>query len=136
MPNAPGALWRKFIYLTASATVNALTQITFGEMRTVPETRELLGRAFQEIIDVSRAHAAPVEDDIMEWCVSSLDGFPADGMSSLANDFRQGSRVELEGLTGTVVRLGLEAGVATPIHGTMYALLKPAANAIEEAHRP
>ena len=131
--NALGALWQKFIYLTASASVNAVTQIKFGEMRTVPETRELLALAFQEIIDVGTAHGAPIGDDMMERCMSSLDGFPADGMSSLANDFRQGRRVELEGLTGTVVRLGRQAGIPTPIHSTIYALLKPAANTIERA---
>jgi len=132
--NALGALWQKFIYLTASASVNAVTQIEFGEMRTVPETRELLALAFQEVIDVGRAHGAPIGDDIMEWCMSSLDGFPADGMSSLANDFRLRRRVELEGLTGTVVRMGQEAHVPTPIHNTIYALLKPAANTIETAY--
>ena len=66
--------------------------------------------------------------------MSSLDGFPADGMSSLANDFRLRRRVELEGLTGTVVRLGREAHVPTPIHSTIYALLKPTANTIEKAY--
>jgi len=132
--NALRALWQKFIYLTASASVNAVTQIEFGEMRTVTETRELLALAFQEIIDVGRAHGAPIDGDIMEWCMSSLDGFPAGGMSSLANDFRLRRRVELEGLTGTVVRLGREAQVPTPIHSTIYALLKPAANTIEKAY--
>lgn len=132
--NALGALWQKFIYLTASASVNAVTQIEFGKMRPVPETRELLALAFQEIIDVGRASGAPIDDDIKEWCMSSLDGFPADGMSSLANDFRLRRRVELEGLTGTVVRLGREAHVPTPIHNTIYALLKPAANTIEMAY--
>ena len=134
--NALGALWRKFIFLTASASVNATTQVPYGEMRAVPETRDLLLTAYQEIIDVGRFAGAPIADDIMDWCITSLDDFPADGMASLARDFDQGNRVELEGLTGTVVRMGRELGVPTPVHATMYALLKPAAIRIEEAHRP
>ena len=134
--DALGALWQKFVYLTASASVNAVTQIEFGEMQTVPETRDLLERQSHEIIDVGKAHGAPIDEDIMEWCMSSLDGFRGDGMASLANDFWLRRRVELEGLTGTVVRLGLEARVPTPIHRTIYALLKPAANTIEMACLP
>jgi 2-dehydropantoate 2-reductase len=128
-------VWRKFIYLTGSATVNAATQITYGEMRTVPETRELIKGAWREIVEVARAGGVEPGDDVLDWCEASLDAFPARGMTSLANDFKAGRQVELEGLTGTVVRLGREHGVPTPVHSTVYALLKPAAlkNASESA---
>lgn len=129
--NAMRALWRKFIYLTGSAGVNAVTQITYGEMRTLPETRALIINAWREIVDVARAKGADIGDDIIPWCETSLDSFAADGMTSLGNDFRAGRSVELEGLTGTVVRMGAEVGVPTPIHSTIYALLKPAALRIE-----
>ena len=129
--NAMRALWRKFIYLTGSAEVNAATQITYGEMRTIPETRALIINAWREIVDVAQARGADVGEDIMEWCESFLDSFAADGMTSLGNDFRAERPVELEGLTGTVMRLGAEVGVPTPIHSTIYALLKPAALRIE-----
>jgi 2-dehydropantoate 2-reductase len=134
-PNAMQALWRKFVYLTGSATVNAVTQITYGEMRAIPETRELIKSAWREIAAVGRACGVDPGDDVLDWCESSLDAFPAQGRTSLANDFQAGRPVELEGLTGTVVRLGREYGVPTPVHSTMYALLKPAAlrNAVESA---
>jgi 2-dehydropantoate 2-reductase len=133
--NALGALWGKFIYLAASAGVNAVTQIPYGEMRTVPETRELIRAAYEEIAAVGRASGAPVADDIVDMCMAGLDSFPSDGMASLAKDFRDGAPVELEGITGAVVRLGREAGVPTPINSTIYALLKPAALRIEQANK-
>lgn len=129
--NAPGALWRKFTFLTASAGVNAVSQIPYGEMRAVPETLALLRTAYEEIIAVGVAAGAPLDHDILEWCMTALENFPADGMSSLANDFRAGRRVELEGLTGTVIRLGRDLGVPTPVNSTIYALLKPAALRVE-----
>ena len=134
-PNATQALWRKYIYLTGSATVNAATQITYGEMRAIPETRELIKAAWREIVAVAHASGVDPGDDVLDWCESALDAFPAQGRTSLANDFRAGRPVELEGLTGTVVRLGREHGVPTPVHSTVYALLKPAAlkNAGESA---
>ncbi|MDP7414734.1 MAG: 2-dehydropantoate 2-reductase [SAR202 cluster bacterium] len=125
--NAMRALWRKFVYLTGSASVNAATQITYGEMRAIPETRELIKTAWREIVAVAHASGADPGDDVLDWCESSLDAFPAQGRTSLANDFQAGRPVEIEGLTGAVVRLGREHNVPTPVHTTVYALLKPAA---------
>jgi len=43
-------------------------------------------------------------------------------------DLNDGRRLELEALNGTVVRLGREYGVATPINFAIYAALKPYMN--------
>ncbi len=40
-------------------------------------------------------------------------------------DLERGRRLELEGLSGAVVRLGRQTGVPTPVHATVYAALKP-----------
>ena len=46
--------------------------------------------------------------------MDSLDRFPPQGRSSLAKDFLEGRQVELEGMNGTVSRMGREAGVPHP----------------------
>lgn len=125
--NAQVALWLKFIYLAGSAGINAVTRLTYGELRTVPETRQLVQDSYQEIIAVGRARGVPLPEDTLPTCMKWLDIFPATGMATLAKDFMESKPVELEGLTGTVVRLGRELGVPTPINSTVYALLKPAA---------
>jgi 2-dehydropantoate 2-reductase len=43
----------------------------------------------------------------------------------LQRDIVAGKRSELEAWTGAVVRLGAEAGVATPVHAFLYASLLP-----------
>lgn len=129
--NAMGAVWRKYIFLCSAAGVNAITQLPYSEMRTIPETRELVRQSCAEILAVGKARGAPVEDSMLDWSMTQLDNFPPDGMASLAKDFRDGNRVELDGIIGAVVRLGREAGVATPINSAFYALLKPAAMRIE-----
>ena len=131
--NVLDTLWRKFIYLAGSGGVNAVTQVPFGEMRSISETRELIREAFREGVEVAKARGAPIGKDVVDWCMTSLDGFPEEGMTSLANDFRNGNRVELEGLTGAVVRMARESGIATPVNDAIYALLKPAALRIEAA---
>ena len=66
--------------------------------------------------------------------MQALDQFPARGRASLAKDFLDGARVELEGLTGTVVRMARAVGVPTPLNDTLYAVLKPWALRNEALH--
>jgi len=44
--------------------------------------------------------------------------------ASMLGDLERGNRLELEWLTGAVVRLGCELGVPTPVSDTIYAVLK------------
>ena len=72
-------------------------------------------------------------NDTLEWAMNALDNFPEQGLSSLAKDFLENKPVELEGLTGTVVRMAREAGVQVPLNAALYAILKPWALRIESA---
>ncbi len=130
--NMPGMLWKKFSYLAGSAAVGAATRTFFGEMRTVPETRAVIQGAIEEILAVGRASGAPIMEDSLDWCMTSLDNFPAGGMSSLGKDFLDGRPVELDGLTGAAIKMAREYGVATPINDTLYGILKPWALRIEQ----
>ena len=133
LENMTGMLWKKFAYLSGSAGICAATGCTYGELRTVPETRSAIQSAIAEALAVGEASGAPLEPDSLEWSMNALDNFPATGMASLAKDFAESRPVELEGLTGTVIRMGRELGVPTPVNDALYAVLKPRANRIEAA---
>ena len=72
--------------------------------------------------------------DSLAWAMDSLDRFPGQGRASLAKDFTDQRPVDLEGLTGTVVRMGQELSVPTPTNDFLYAILKPLADRIEARH--
>ena len=130
LPNMTGMLWKKFAYLSGSAGVCAATGCAYGELRAVPETRALIRAAIAETLAVGSAAGAPLEPDSLEWSMQALDNFPATGMASLAKDFAENRPVELEGLTGTVIRMGQQYRVPTPVNDALYAVLKPRANRI------
>ena len=101
-----------------------------GEMRSIPETRNLILNAIEEGFKVGRAYGAPIADDAMDWAISALDNFPYDGKSSMAKDFAENRAVELEGLTGTVIKMAERLQIDTPINNMLYAVLKPWAERI------
>ncbi len=129
--NMPGMLWKKFAYIAGSAAVCAAANCVYEEMRTKPETRALIRQAIEEALAVGRARGAPIMADSLAWAMDSLDRFPGQGRASMAKDFTDQRPVELEGLTGTVVRMGRELNVPTPTNNFLYAILKPSAVRIE-----
>jgi 2-dehydropantoate 2-reductase len=131
--NMMAMLWKKFSYIAGSAAVCSATNSVYEEMRNVPETRALIQGAIEEALAVGRARGAPIADDSLDWAMDSLDRFPPQGRASLAKDFLEGRQVELEGMNGTVARMGREVGVPTPINDALYAILKPWALRIESS---
>ena len=129
--NMPGMLWKKFAYIAGSAAVCAAANCVYEEMRTKPETRALIQHAIEEALAVGRAKGAPIMSDSLAWAMDSLDRFPGQGRASMAKDFTDMRPVELEGLTGTVVRMARELDVPTPANDFLYAILKPSAARIE-----
>ena len=131
--NMPGMLWMKFAAIAGPAAVNAATNSVYEEMRTLPETRALIIAAMEETLAVGKASGAPIIDGTLDRAINAMDSFPAQGRASLAKDFSEGRTVELEGITGTLVRLGRENGVPTPVNDALYAILKPWANRIQSS---
>ena len=97
---------------------------------TKPESKKIV-KAIEEALAVGRARGAPIMPDSLAWAMDSLDRFPGQGRASMAKDFTDQRPVELEGLTGTVVRMGRELDVSTPANDFLYAILKPLAVRIE-----
>ena len=51
----------------------------------------------------------------------------------MAKDFTDGKPVELEGLTGEVIRRGKLLGIPTPVNDIIYSILKPLALRAEQS---
>lgn len=119
------ALWKKFIFITAVGGMTALTRLTLGEILAVEESRELLRAAMAETAAVSRAERVTVEKDFLDDTFEKLKLYDNNLRSSLYNDLVNGNRLEIEALSGTVVRIGRERGVPTPVHSMIYAALLP-----------
>ena len=132
--NMTGMLWKKFAYIAGSAAVCSAANCVYEEMRTIPATRALIQQAIEEALEVGRASGAPIMDDSLDWAMNSLDRFPAQGRASMAKDFTEGRPVELEGLTGALIRLARHTGTPTPANDFLYAVLRPQADRIASEH--
>ncbi len=124
-PDIHVSLWEKLLFVVPFGGVGAVTRVPIGTVRTVPETRGMLRSAMEEIHAVGRARGVALPDDAVAKGMSFLDALDATGTTSLQRDITEGRPSELEAWNGAVVRLGREAGVATPTHEFLYASLLP-----------
>ena len=121
-------IWEKFCLVAGTSAATALTRQPVGVVRSDPDMRWMLSEAIGEAARIGRGLGVALGDDVEARILDFIDHNPADGKSSQLVDLERGRRLELEGLSGAVVRLGRQAGIATPIHATAYAALKPFLN--------
>lgn len=121
-------LWMKFAMLAPLAAMTALTRTSIGPIRDSAQTRALLDAAVEETVAVGIALKTGLEPGDAEKVKKVLDGLPRPMMASMAHDLMAGKPIELDGLSGAVVRLGERTGVATPTHRFVAGALAPFVN--------
>ena len=119
------ALWLKFAFVCSVGGVCAVCRMPIGPVRSLPASRDLLRSAMREIAAVGTARGVPLPEDTAARALAIADSFPAEGTSSLQRDIAAGVPSELDAWSGAAVRLGGRAGVPTPVHSFIYAVLLP-----------
>ena len=116
-------LWEKFLFIAGVGGVTALARSGIGPLLASPGGRTLLTTSCEEIAAVALAERVPLPADAADRAVEQAATLPPQWRSSLARDLEDGRRLEVEALSGAVVRRGLKLGVPTPIHRTIAACL-------------
>jgi 2-dehydropantoate 2-reductase len=121
------ALWEKFVFIAAISGVCCLARLPMGPVLHTPETRELYRDALEEVAAVGRAHDVKLPPEIVQSTLRLSASFAPDTKPSLLVALESGQQLELEAMSGAVVRYGQAVGLSTPVHRIVYAALKPSA---------
>ena len=121
--NMQAELWRKFMILAPFAAVACLSRASLGQILAHPLSHALLSDAVSEVAAVARARGIVLPDDSVATTMQALGAFPPAARPSMQGDLDAGRPLELESLSGAVVRYGKAAGVPTPVHEVVYRVL-------------
>ena len=118
-------LWFKFIMQASFASITALTRLDNGPLRGNPSSARLFKDSMAETQRVAEAEVPgfPKENDVKLW--DFLGKLPAATHASMLDDLLRGKPIEIDALSGDVVRRGRALGIATPIHAVFEAALRP-----------
>jgi len=116
-------LWEKFLFITGIGGVTALARSGIGPLVASAEVRALLTASCEEIGAVARAERVALPVDAVSRAVEQAAALPPQWRSSMARDLEDGRRLEVDALSGAVVRRGRRLGISTPIHQTIVACL-------------
>jgi 2-dehydropantoate 2-reductase len=119
------AMWEKFLFIASFSGVGAVARAPVGVLRRLPETRQMLEEAMDEIVAVAQARGIALAEEAISRTMALIDGLPPGGTASMQRDIVAGRPSELEAQNGAVVRLGQEMDVATPLHTFIYHSLLP-----------
>ena len=116
-------IWQKYVFLVGLSGTTTTIGKPIGPIRSNPQTRAFLHDVMQEVVDVARAHGAAVPADYAQVRLQLADDVSPDMTSSMHHDFQRGNRLEVNWLSGGVVKLGQEKGVPTPLNRAIADIL-------------
>ena len=119
------ALWEKFLFLASFAAITAGARVDNGTIQKIPALAALLRDAIGEVAAVARAKGVALATDAVDRSFANAANLPPQMKASMAHDLDRGNRLEVDGLSGTIMRMGQELGVPTPVHRALYAILLP-----------
>lgn len=118
-------IWKKFTFLAPFAGMTCHARSPIGPIRKDRDQRHTLEALVSEACAVGRATGVGLAPNREAQVMEAVDALPAKMKSSMLHDLEAGNRLELDWLTGAVVRLGREHGVPTPQNAAVYEALAP-----------
>lgn len=122
------AIWQKFALFASLVGVETVTRLPAGPVLECPETRDLVRGIVSEVEAVAEAVGIEVGGSFIGDTMKAVESLPYDHRPSMYADMMAGKRLELDDLIGTLVRLGRELSIPTPLSFAVYASLMPYAN--------
>ena len=118
-------LWTKFLFIATMAGVSTAARAPMSRLLALDASRETILACMREVEAVGRTQGIGLDPDVVDRTMQYMDAEAESLQASMHTDLDTGRPLELEALNGTVVRLGREAGVPTPVNDTLYSVLLP-----------
>ena len=123
--DARGPQWRKVIFNAATNPVGALTGLSHGRVCEDPALRRLVSGLVDEGKAVAAAQHIELDadpEDLIDHAARPDVAY--DHKASMLQDVEARRATEIDYLNGGIVRFGEQHGVPTPLHRTIWVLVK------------
>jgi 2-dehydropantoate 2-reductase len=122
LADARGAQWTKLLFNAATNPLAALTKLTHGELCAQPQLRALVSALVAEGRAVADALGIVLDAD-PDALITQAAHDNYNHRPSMLQDVLAQRPTEIDALNGGIVRAGAAAGVSTPLHAAIAALV-------------
>jgi 2-dehydropantoate 2-reductase len=118
------AAWRKLLVNAVGNSITAITRRRFGTLRSVKEMRDVMRAGLDEVRAVGDAEDVGLTDADVDAAMALFDGLPDEKTTSTLQDVEAGRPLEVDALTGVVVRKAAAHGIPVPTIAALDAMLR------------
>jgi 2-dehydropantoate 2-reductase len=118
-PDVEVDIWRKFTMLACHSGATTALRVPIGAV--LEQDRPRFEAAVAEAVAVGRAVCPRLDADLEARTMRAVGAMPYQMKSSMLQDLERGGRIELNWLSGAIVRLGKAHGIPTPVHAALVA---------------
>ncbi|MYL43237.1 ketopantoate reductase family protein [Virgibacillus salexigens] len=120
--------WKKYMFISAFSGITTAINLPIGPIREHKETFAIAVNLLQEMKKLANACQIKVTDDDVEMAKEKLLGLNNEATSSMHQDRRKQSPLELDHLHGAAIRLAKQKGLTLPYTNMVLGMVKPFAN--------
>ena len=113
------AIWAKYLLVASFALVSAHTGQTLGGIIADKDSQKMLRSIMGEIIMIANKKGITLADNIIESTIEFCKDYP-EVKPSYARDIEKGKVNEGDLFGGTIIRMGKNLGIPTPITSSIY----------------
>ena len=122
--NMKKRLWGKFMLNVGVNQTVAVYKSNYGEVQKPGPAREMMIAAMREVMALSEKEGVHLTEDDLEYWLSVLSKLNPEGKPSMAQDVEAKRLSEVELFSGTVIQLGKQHQIPTPVNEKMYRIIK------------
>ncbi len=117
------ALWKKLLWNVSFNPYSVMTRATVSQMLKVSETKEVLRNLMEEATLVAKAYGVELKTKTIDDYLNPSEDL-MDYKTSMLVDFERGKPLEIEGITGALIRKARDKGIDIPYNKCVYATVK------------
>lgn len=118
-------IWEKFVMLSAFSAATTIARLPIGPVRDHIKSKTLLEQLTRESFEVGKKACPGLPDNHAANVLQFLENAPAAMRSSMLDDLNRGKPLELDYLSGAVVRKAKELGLEASAHAFVQQALSP-----------
>ncbi len=111
-------IWRKYLLISAFASLTTYYDTSMGDI--VKNHKKELETLLDEIILIANAKGIKLTEKEKQSVIQRARKIPFESTTSMLLDFRAGKKMELEALSGYIVKEAGKLGIKTPLMQKIY----------------